>query len=198
MYTIYQVTENGVPIYVGYTGQNPPEKRWTNHLQSARLSGSTQHIHLRMRAHKNSLFEWSVLEQGRDETIGRRDREAYWIEKINPICNHAKGGIGGNWGGSNNGRWKDGSAQRLAGKHLGSQRKGKKNSEQHVRNAAIAKSMQWEIISPIGEIIIIVNLCSFCRLHGLDQGAMVRVSSSQRQHHHGWKCKHVFNSVTKE
>lgn len=48
----------------------------------------------------------------------------------------------------------------------------------------------YTIKSPNGEIINTTNLNTFCKVHGLHQGAMAAVSRGERTHHKGFTCSY--------
>jgi group I intron endonuclease len=94
MFTIYQVTNtvNG-KRYVGFTSQNPPLNRWTDHKRNAK-NGSMTHLHCAIRKYGFESFLWSVLEEGLETEVGQNAREPYWISVINPEYNKTRGGEG--------------------------------------------------------------------------------------------------------
>ena len=49
----------------------------------------------------------------------------------------------------------------------------------------------WQVISPLGEKILIQNLYKFCLENNLDQGSMSAVSRGKRTHHKGWKVTQI-------
>ncbi len=51
------------------------------------------------------------------------------------------------------------------------------------------------VISPDGHTMRIHGLLAFCRLMGLNQGAMFRVVNGKLKHYKGWKCCHVDEDV---
>ena len=50
---------------------------------------------------------------------------------------------------------------------------------------------KWEILSPLGDRLIVQNLYKFCLENSLDQGSMSAVSKGKRNHHKGWKVKQL-------
>lgn len=94
MYTIYQVLNklNG-ESYVGFTTENPPENRWTNHQRRAK-NGSLTHFHCAIRKYTPPTFNWNILEEGQDAKIGLKVREPYWISLLKPEYNKTAGGEG--------------------------------------------------------------------------------------------------------
>lgn len=50
-------------------------------------------------------------------------------------------------------------------------------------------SKEWVVTDPNGVSRVITGLKEFCRENSLDQGAMHRVSTGDRNHHKGWKCQ---------
>ena len=49
----------------------------------------------------------------------------------------------------------------------------------------------WEVTFPDGHIENTHNMSEFCRKHNLSSGKMTLVAQGKRNHHKGFKCKHV-------
>ena len=91
MFTIYRVTNIVTgQCYVGYTTQSI-EQRWREHRQSAQ-TGSPARLHDAMQRSGLGAFEIESLETGRNDRIGLRLREPWWIQELQPIYNMTRGG----------------------------------------------------------------------------------------------------------
>ena len=56
---------------------------------------------------------------------------------------------------------------------------------------ADSKALDWEFTDPKGQVHIVHNASTFCKLHNLGNGAMSEVASGIRKHHKGWTCKRI-------
>jgi group I intron endonuclease len=51
--------------------------------------------------------------------------------------------------------------------------------------------IQWKVINPKGDELIVSGLYKFCKKHKLSQPHMHSVAAGKRPHHKGWKCEKV-------
>lgn len=92
MYYIYKITNNiNQDFYIGYTTQNPPQKRWLRHKQSVRNKRNGKFINA-LRKYGVENFTFEVLCEGEDEDYGFNVLEPQYIENLKPKYNTLKGG----------------------------------------------------------------------------------------------------------
>jgi group I intron endonuclease len=96
MFTVYKITNtiNG-KFYIGFTSENPPEKRWKGHQASAK-HGSCTHFHCSIRKYGTSSFLFETIEQVENRDYGLKIREPHWISTLKPEYNESAGGEGPN------------------------------------------------------------------------------------------------------
>lgn len=67
---------------------------------------------------------------------------------------------------------------------------GIKSAETRAKRGKEAEgSHYWQLTNPDGEVIVIKNLCKFCKETGLSNISMRKCSYGTQLHHRGWKCK---------
>lgn len=64
---------------------------------------------------------------------------------------------------------------------------GQKLSKEHREKFITARIKEYDVVSPQGEVIHVINMNEFCRENKLSNGAMSNVISGKRKHHKGWK-----------
>jgi hypothetical protein len=57
-----------------------------------------------------------------------------------------------------------------------------------LKKATEACTNTWQLTKPTGEVIVIRNLCGFCRENGLSATCMCDVAKGKQSHHKGWNC----------
>jgi group I intron endonuclease len=94
MYTIYQITNkvNG-KSYVGFTTENPPERRFVRHRNLAN-SGAPGHLYNAIRKEGIGNFSFLIREMGENEEYGRNIAESMYIAWLGPEYNKTYGGEG--------------------------------------------------------------------------------------------------------
>jgi group I intron endonuclease len=91
---IYKITNiKNNKIYVGFT-INEIEVRLRNHIRASRQNKSRHtYLHSAIRKYGEIYFVIEELEFGEDKKL-LKEREKFWIEKLNPDYNLTKGGEG--------------------------------------------------------------------------------------------------------
>lgn len=64
---------------------------------------------------------------------------------------------------------------------------GKKCSPEHRQKLAEAKAREWQVQTPQGEVVNVVNLRAFCLENNLHPSAMSRVMNGKSPHHKGFR-----------
>lgn len=97
IYQITNIVSNN--IYIGKTVNH--NRRFYKHKYDAFHNKSQTYIHRAIRKYGVENFTFSILEQV-DSLEKLKNREIYWIEKLNPKYNMTKGGDGGDTSNSPN------------------------------------------------------------------------------------------------
>ena len=77
---------------------------------------------------------------------------------------------------------------KLHKKRIGDAHRGKSKPKQS-QSQVLAKSNTYEVTSPCGEVLIVTNMNTFCRQHGLTPGALRSVARGEATHHKGFKSR---------
>lgn len=94
MFAIYQLTNLiNNKKYIGVTTKLPPEKRFYDHIKTAR-NGSRYHLHKAIRKYGKDKFLFEVLEIGENEDYGLNVAEPMYVVWMKPEYNMTGGGNG--------------------------------------------------------------------------------------------------------
>ncbi len=208
---IYRITNqvNG-KFYIGFT-KRTTEGRFKNHCNIADASGETRRPLIKaLRKYGAGNFIVETIYYGTDADHTLNVMEPYFIADLKPEYNVTKGGegaLGLKHSGESRNRLRLRALGRVASaetrlklsiaatgrqktdetRHkLSIAQLGKPKSPEHIAKIVATKERHYEITTPLGEVINIVNLTRFCRENGLDQGAMSRLKRLEVSSHKGY------------
>jgi hypothetical protein len=174
IYSIYKVTNilNG-KVYIGFTTNLVQRKH--RHKYYALEKQVVNHFYTAIRKHGWENFQWEIIYQSKDKSHCLNEMEKYFIEEYKSFSdfedsrgyNMTLGGEG--CLGNHKPKTKEHSEK------ISKSLTGKKLSSEHIANAAFARSKQYTMINPNGEVVHIKNMSEFCREHNLNQSHMISV-----------------------
>lgn len=202
-------------IYVGSTSNL--RKRQHDHFADMKR-GTHRNRHMQSACNKYGIevFTFEILEYVTPSI--RIEREQYWLDKLKPydhmigfnVAIRARGGKLSVEHRANISKSNMGHLVTIESRiKMSAAKKGKLPSPQTRRaniayltgrtlsaetraKLAISKSkIEWLVIKPNGETLVVKNLKQFCRDNGLHSGHMFQVSKGKRPHHKGWKCQKI-------
>lgn len=102
MYAIYKITNLiNKHLYIGFTSQQPPEKRWKQEIRTARNGAMRRgrrcwngYFFNALRKYGAENFSFEILKQGEDAEWGLVVEEPYYIAMYRPEYNMTAGGEG--------------------------------------------------------------------------------------------------------
>jgi group I intron endonuclease len=196
IYTIYRATNtiNG-KVYIGFTSK-PIEERIFQHQKTHHKYNYI--FYYDIRKYGCESFSWEVLYQSKDGDHTKDVMEGFFIKENNSFIKFENSnGYNMSLGGDGRlGLRHSKKSIELMKKnrkgipcptwqkeHLSRLNKGKKHPP---NRKSTAKS--YEVTSPDDQTFVITNLTKFCKLNGLNAGAMAQVGQGNTPHHKGWKC----------
>jgi group I intron endonuclease len=174
IYSIYKATNiNNGKVYIGFTSNLANRK--FRHKHYALQKQVINHFYTAIRKHGWENFKWEIIYQSKDRFHCLNIMEKYFIEEYRSFIgfsdncgyNMTMGGDG--CVGNNKPKTKE-HAEKISKSMLG-----KKLSFEHIVNAAFARSKEYTMLNPKGEIIHIKNMSEFCRENKLNQSHMISV-----------------------
>lgn len=174
IYSIYKSTNkvNG-KVYIGFASNLA--KRKYRHKHYALIKKTTNHFYTAIRKYGWDNFEWQIIYQSKDKNHCLNNMEKFFIEEYKTYvgfddCNGYNMTLGGDGGLGNHKPKTKEHRERISQSH-----KGKKLSQEHILNAAQARSKEYVMVSPNGDVIHIKNMAEYCRKYGLNQSHMISV-----------------------
>jgi group I intron endonuclease len=174
IYSIYKsINKVNGKVYIGFASNLP--KRKYRHKHYALAKKRTNRFYTAIRKYGWENFEWQIIYQSKDKNHCLNIMENFFIEEYRTYigfddCNGYNMTLGGDGGlGSHRPKTKE-HRERISQSH-----KGKKLSQEHILNAAQARSKEYLMISPNGDTLHIKNMSEYCRKNGLNQSHMISV-----------------------
>jgi group I intron endonuclease len=174
IYSIYKVTNksNG-KVYIGFASNLT--KRKYRHKHYSLVKKVTNHFYTAIRKYGWNNFDWEIIYQTKDKQYCLNVMEKFFIEEYRSYigfddCFGYNMTLGGDGALGNHKPKTPEHKKRISQSH-----KGKKLSQEHILNAAYARSKEYKMISPSGNVIHIKNMSEYCRKHGLNQAHMISV-----------------------
>ena len=174
IYNIYKATNkiNG-KVYIGFASNL--SKRKHRHKYYALVKNVTSCFYNAIKKYGWDNFDWKVIYQSKDRLHCLNVMERFFIEEYRSYigfsnCQGYNMTIGGDGALGNHKSKTFEHKKRISQSH-----KGKKLSNEHILNAAHARSKDYIMIEPNGKVINIKNMSDFCRIHKLNQSHMISV-----------------------
>ena len=181
--------------YIGQTIR--PRHRQITHKHSA-LQNKTQSIfHRSVRKHGWDAFDYEVLTECEEENL--TEMEAYFITEMKTLAPMGYNQLlGSNMtlevrkknSNTQKKRYSEMSFEERQDRtrHLWESRIGTTQTDYQKHKVTEANQKRWQITTPEGQILEIVNLNRFCKEHNIGSGNMVNVSKGKLPHTKGYKC----------
>lgn len=177
-YCIYKSTNtiNG-KVYIGFASDFTKRKYRHKHYSLVKMVNN--HFYTAIRKYGWEKFEWSIIYMSLDKDYCLNVMENYFISEYRSYigydnCQGYNMTLGGDGSTGNHKPKTKQHRERISLSH-----KGKKLSEQHILNAAQARSKDYTMIGPSGDIVEIKNMSEFCRINGLNQSHMISVCNGR-------------------
>lgn len=214
IHSIYKIVNqiNG-KVYIGYT-TNPKSRLRTHKHNSKKLEGAFYSA-VRKYGWDNFIFE--IIYQSFDENHCHNVMEEYFIREYKSHVDEGFGynmsyGGEGQINPSEKTRYKIGTANRGKKRNslseetkrkiglANSQKKRTDKQKEHLREINLGKKQSeksiakrckgpYIVVTPTGETINVLNLTQFCKINGLNQGAMSAIARGKLHQHKGWSCQ---------
>lgn len=200
IYSIYKATNiaNG-KCYVGFDS-NWPKRQKNHYKESYNIKRKTYwfNFHKAIRQYGWKSFKWDVCFQSVDGSYTLNIMEPFFIACFNSYYLWENGGYNMTLGGGGSFGYitslETKIKQKLAKENIYVGEKNPFYGKTHtlfVRNKiSNVHSLQWNVISPVGEHMIITNLNKLCKDNNLNNGRMYQIAQNKPgcKSHKGWKC----------
>jgi group I intron endonuclease len=174
IYSIYKVTnEINLKVYIGFASDLT--KRKYRHKHYAMMKKVNNNFYAAIRKYGWDNFNWEVIYQSKDRNHCLNAMEKFFIEEYRTFigfidCHGYNMTMGGDGSSGNHNPKTDEHKIKIS-----QSCKGKKKTKEHILNAAYARSKEYVMIDPSGEIVYIKNMSEYCRIRGLNQSHMIGV-----------------------
>lgn len=193
MYVIYKVVIIiNSKSYIGFDSNWP--QRHKEHLYEAYNEGQKQFHYAFSRAirkYGENNFIWEPIYTSKDKEYTLKVMEPHFIQQYDSYQNGYNMTLGGE---GTFGIFFSEERRQIQSQKIKKWLSIPQNNPMYGRSKSIhfmeIKTKPFKIISPTNEIFFIKNLNDFCRLYGLDQGAMTKVAQGKRKHHKNWICQY--------
>jgi len=174
IYSIYKATNkiNG-KSYIGFTSNFSHRKY--KHKYYSLTKKVNNYFYNAIRKHGWDNFQWNIIFQSKDANYCKNVMEKYFIDEYRTFVGFSNClGYNTTLGGDGTLGHNPEKTQQHKNK-ISKSLKGRKKTKEHIQSAAIARSKEYKMISPNGEMIVIKNMSEFCRNNKLNQSHMISV-----------------------
>lgn len=174
IYSIYKATNkiNG-KSYIGFTSNFIQRKYRHKHYSLTKKIDS--YFYNSIRKHGWNNFIWQIIYQSKDASHCKNIMENFFISEYKTFVGFSDClGYNTTMGGDGVLGYHEPKSQNHKN-NISKALKGKKKSDEHILLASFARSKEYEMLNPNGEIVKIKNMSDFCRINELNQSHMISV-----------------------